>query len=85
MKARPVAKAVPATKSKRSLAEFMQAKRRAGCVVCALPNAVRDQLKDASKHKIKRAEQIEWLESEFGMKLTRAAFDAHTNGRHENA
>jgi hypothetical protein len=81
MKARTVKPA--SAKAKRSLAEFMLAKRRAGCVVCALPVPVREQLANASKHKIKRAEQIEWLEAEFGLKLTRAQFDAHSNGRHE--
>lgn len=80
MKARPKVPAKPS----RSLTEFMQAKRRDGCPVCALPPSVREQLKDASKRKITRADQIEWLAAECGVKLTRALFDSHANGRHEH-
>lgn len=69
--------------SSRTLAEFLLAKRRQGCPICDLDPAIRDQLKEASKKAVRRQDQIEWLEQEFGLSLTRAAFDAHHSGRHE--
>lgn len=75
------AKAVSA--SKRSLADFMQAKRREGCAVCELPPDIRAQLKGASKRHIRRTDIIDWLASEFGLTLSRSSFDSHQSGRHE--
>lgn len=67
----------------RSLADFMLEKRREGCPICALPDDVKEQLRKARKASIRRAEQIEWLESEFGLKLSSDLFNAHHSGRHE--
>lgn len=69
----------------RSLADFLLEKRREGCPICALPDDVKAQLRLASKRSIKRAEQIEWLESEVGVTLTVDQFNAHHSGRHEQA
>jgi hypothetical protein len=77
---KPVA---PKSHAARSLADFLLEKRRAGCPVCALPDTVKEQLREAGKRGIRRAEQVEWLESEFGLKLNSALFNAHHSGRHE--
>lgn len=81
--ARKHAQKSPRVPSKRSLTDFMQAKRREGCAVCELPPEIRAQLRGASKRHIRRTDIIEWLASEYGMKITRAAFDSHQSGRHE--
>jgi hypothetical protein len=69
----------------RSLSEFLLEKRREGCPICALAADVKEQLRKASKASVRRAEQIEWLESEFKVKLTVEQFNAHHSGRHEQA
>lgn len=81
--ARRAVKRVSPETPKRSLADFMQAKRREGCAVCELPPDIREQLRGASKRHIRRADIIEWLATEHGLKLTRASFDSHQSGRHE--
>lgn len=69
--------------AKRSLTAFMQDKRREGCAICDLPPDIRAQMRGASKRHIRRSDIIEWLASEYGIKLTRSAFDSHQSGRHE--
>jgi hypothetical protein len=79
-------KHVPALKSgkpAKSLTEFLLDKRREGCPLCALSQDVKDQLKLATKRSIKRAEQMEWLAEEFGLKFTVEQFNTHHAGRHE--
>lgn len=71
------------TKPKRSLTDFVMAKKRANCPVCALPAAVRQQIAEARNKRIRRAEQLEWLRAEYGVKLSVADFEAHHSGRHE--
>lgn len=75
----------PSPKAHRSLVQFVRDKKRAGCPVCMLPEAVRAEIEAARSRKIGRAEQIEWLKSEHRVTITRAQFDAHHSGRHEQA
>ena len=68
-----------------SLAEYVMAKKRADCPICKLPDEIRAQRRGAVTKKIRRAEQIEWLAAEHGVKVTVAMFDSHHSGRHEVA
>lgn len=70
-------------KQPRSLVEFVRAKKRAGCKVCALPEAIRVELTGARTKKIPRAEQIEWLATDHHITVTSAEFDAHYSGKHD--
>lgn len=72
-------------KPKRSLVDFMRAKKRRDCPVCRLPDVLRAQLADARGKKVRRTDQLEWLAAEHGIKLTAAQFDTHHSGRHEVA
>ena len=81
----PKTKTQKPTTAVRSLNDFLLEKRREGCPICALPADVKEQLRKASKASIRRAEQIEWLESEFKIRLTAEQFNSHHSGRHEQA
>lgn len=74
-----------AKRSTRSLVQFVRDKKRVGCPVCTLPRTVREEIEAARSRKITRAEQIEWLAAEHGVTITRAQFDAHHSGRHDQA
>lgn len=71
-------------KQARPLADFMKAKRRAACKVCALPSEVLDQLIAARSAKIRRADMLEWLRTEVGAEITDAEMTAHYSARHAN-
>jgi hypothetical protein len=66
-----------------TLLDFMREKKRAGCAICALPDAVRAQLLSARDKKIRRADQIEWLRSVIGAEITHRDLDSHYAGRHD--
>ncbi len=70
-------------KSPRSLVDFARAKRRSGCKVCKLPPPIADELKAARDRKVPRAVQLEWLNTEHGLKITGMDLDMHRNGRHD--
>ena len=63
-----------------SLDDFMLAKRREGCKICALPEDIRQMLTAGAK-KYTRPELIDWLDKGHGVVLTVADFTAHA-GRH---
>lgn len=65
-----------------SLAEFVVAKKREGCTVCALPSDLAEQIKGAHTKKIRRPIILEWLQS-VGYKITGSQLDSHYSGRHE--
>jgi hypothetical protein len=66
-----------------SLLEYVRERRRAECSVCALPDALRDQMAKASERKIKRAVVVAWLLDEHGHTITEDDINAHVNGRHD--
>lgn len=69
-----------------SLAEFVNARKRADCSVCKLPDDVKTQLREAgNKKKIRRPEMLEWLRAVVGVNVTDADLNAHYSGRHEAA
>lgn len=66
-----------------TLIEFVRLKRQAECPVCQrLDDNTREQLLEASKKKIKRALQIEWLVS-LGHEISDSDLSSHYSGRHE--
>ena len=67
----------------RSLTQYVRDKKRAVCPVCRLAPTIRSEMDGARTKKIRRAEILEWLAAEYGIKLTPAALDAHYSGRHE--
>ena len=68
----------------RTLVDFVKDKRRASCVVCKLPDIIRQQVRAASEKKISRRTVLEWLETECGAKITDADIATHSNGHHED-
>ena len=69
-------------KSPPSLVEFVRAKRRVGCKVCALPEALRGQLAESARtKKIPLADQIEWLAAAHHIVITRDDFLRHYSQR----
>ena len=71
------------SKTAKSLVDFVKAKKRANCPVCALSDAILAELADARTKKITRGTQLDWLQAEHHVKLTSALLDAHYSGRHE--
>lgn len=69
-------------KEARSLVEFVKAKKRADCPVCALPDAIREQIVGASDKKIKRPEIVAWLNEECGYSIQAGDLEKHVNARH---
>lgn len=80
-----MAKPSPKVKTRRSLVQFVRDKKREGCPICALPAEVIDQIKTAVTRKISRAEQIEWLATEYQVTVTKGQFETHVSARHEQA
>lgn len=66
-----------------SLAEFVRAKRREGCAVCRLPDELREQLRGASRRKIDKTTQREWLKNEHRIDVPIDAFNTHASGHHD--
>lgn len=82
MKTKAAAKGAPP--SGRSLTEFLLAKRREACAVCALPDDIRDQIASAREKRIERRVIREWLDEDCGIKVPDAAFTTHSNGHHDD-
>lgn len=66
-----------------SAAEYQMAKKRAACGVCKLSDDLKEQLVLARTRKMRVPEQLDWLREQYGIKLTRADFERHHSGRHE--
>ena len=70
-----------------SLVDYARKKRaaelRASCPICALPDAVREQLRQARPKKIPRAVVLAWLTGEMGIKVTSPQLDTHNQGKHD--
>lgn len=74
----------PVSGQRRSLTQFVQDQRRAGCPVCALPADVLAEVRTASRRKIPRAIVLEWLAAEHAQKIAAADMAAHVNARHDH-
>lgn len=70
-----------------SLVDYARSKRiadlRSSCPLCALPDALREQLRQARPKKIPRAVVLAWLTGEIGVKVTNADLDTHGQGKHD--
>lgn len=69
----------PQPKQGRTLVDFVNAKRRASCAVCSLPDAIRAQVRSAPDKDIPRRVVREWLEAEHGIKISEAEFQTHAS------
>lgn len=69
----------------RSLTDYVQAKRRAACAVCSLPEDIREQIKASRGRKVTRDTVLEWLRDEHGIDLTHEALTAHDSAHHDRA
>lgn len=67
-----------------SLVDYARKKRTADCTVCALPEAVRQQMRNASDKKIKRETVIAWLKDEHGVVMSAAELTRHGSGHHDS-
>lgn len=67
------------------LSVFMRDKAKADCVICKLPDEIRNQLgKPASRLGFSRPDQIEWLRTACGaVNVNLAALNTHLNSRHD--
>jgi len=74
------------SKAKVSLVDFARTKRRAdlraSCPVCQLPDAVREDMRQARPQKIPRATVLAWLK-EMGHDVASTALDTHNQGKHD--
>ena len=69
----------------RTLAEFLRDKRRAGCPVCALsPEILQCLAEAANKGSAKVPEQVEWLNTDCGTRITVQELTQHRSGHHES-
>lgn len=69
-----------------TLEQFMRAKQRKACKVCALAPEIQAQLgKPASDRGFSRADQVEWLNGAVNAEITRRELDDHINRRHAEA
>lgn len=70
-----------------TLADYAVAKRRAArkaeCVVCALPDELRGQLKDMRRKKINVETAWEYIAKFYGVKIRESQWVAHGNGHHD--
>lgn len=67
----------------RSLFNYMRDKRRQHCEVCKLSPALKEEMLAARTRKITRAQVLEWLGVEHGIKLTAGQLDSHYSARHD--
>lgn len=77
-----VAKA-EAARNGRSLVEYVLAKRREACAVCALPADIRAQIGVARERKIERRVIRAWLLAEHGADIPDSIFTSHSAAHHE--
>ena len=68
-----------------SLMEYVREKRKESCPVCALPDAVREQMASASDRKIKRSVVVAWLRDEHKAEVSEDDINSHVNARHDKA
>ena len=80
-----MAAAEDATKGGLSLVDYVREKRRESCPVCALPDALRQQMALAGDRKIKRSVVVAWLNDEHRAAVTEDDINSHVNGRHDRA
>lgn len=68
----------------RSIDEFVRDKRKDACVVCQkITPEISAQIQDARKRARASVELIlEWLQAEYGIKITDAQWQMHARGRH---
>lgn len=66
-----------------SLVDYAREKRREGCPVCALPDAIRGQMANASDKKIKRSVVLDWLREEHAVDMADQDVSTHINARHD--
>ena len=66
----------------RKFVEFKLAKKRERCKVCHLPPEVVKQLKGRSKYRMPVGLVLEWLATDWGIKITRADWGRHHRERH---
>jgi hypothetical protein len=66
-----------------SLVEYVRERRRADCVVCKLPDEIRQQISTAADKKIKRAVVIAWLQEEQSVRISEDELTVHANARHD--
>lgn len=69
---------------RRSLVDFMKAKRRDLCAVCRLPDDIRAELRTVRQKKISRTDVLAWLNDECKAKIAVADLDGHRNGHHDD-
>ena len=79
---------IVAEKIKRSLIDYrnetVMAQAKAKCKICALPEAVRLQIKDVRERNLTTTKVISnWLRDEFQVNLANVDFQSHSSGRHE--
>lgn len=73
-----------AKKKPQSIQEFIRAQRRTECKVCRLPQEIRDAMFEARQiARIRVTVLLEWLASEYDVKLTRSDVRLHYGGLHE--
>ncbi len=72
----------------KSLADFYHEKRKQDCRVCALPDSVLKQIRDAQRKRLKQAVTVLWLNTEVADKsdepFTKEELQTHYFGRHED-
>jgi len=68
-----------------SLVDFMRKERKESCPVCALPQAVREQLQAAPDKKIKLEKRLKWLVCLGYTKIQQQELTTHLNQRHDYA
>lgn len=71
-----------AKKTSTSLEDFVKQKIIDDCVVCALPDDIREQLESASDKSIKRNDQLAWLETLGHGEIGSRELNRHYSGRH---
>lgn len=81
------ARARPAPSAAKALIEYahdeQKREQRENCAVCALPDEVRLQIKDAPRKKIPGRVVRDWLMREHRIDIPEAAFKGHSAGHHE--
>lgn len=68
---------------RKSLAEFVQDRKRQQCKVCNLPKSIYAQLRIAGERRIHRNVVIEWLKTEHKITLTATELRSHYAAQHD--
>lgn len=67
----------------RSIQQFIRDKRRVNCPVCKVPTAIRDAIVDAKRKGFTVPTILEWLKSEYRIRLTPEQVRTHYSGMHD--